>query len=377
MSAWDDGRSGRRARGVLGKVLQGVDWGLLLIVSLIGSVGIINLYSAAVAVNKPYHITQSIAMLLGLFGAFVLSRFDRRLYQKWAYVLYGGVIVLLMIVMGWGKILNGSRRWIDLGVFLLQPSELLKLGVILITGRYFLDREPSENGYTLRELAKLFALVGLGVFFVLKQPDLGTSLTILAIFMTMVLFEGIRLSSLISLGTVIVLSLPFVWTFGLEDYQKGRVMTFLNTEEGQHDQAWQVRQSIIAFGSGRLVGKGYLEGTQIQKGFVPEHENDFAAATWAEEHGFLGMMLLLSLYMALIVWSLRISANAQDRFGRHVGVGMAAFFFWHVLVNIGMVTGSLPVVGLPLPLMSYGRSNLMTVLLGVALLLNTSRRVKS
>ncbi len=367
----------QKAKGLLARLFQGVDWGLLLIVGLIGSVGIINLYSAAVAVGKPYHITQSIAMLLGLTGAFVLSRMDKRLYQKWAYVLYGAVIVLLMIVMWKGKVLNGSRRWIDLGVFLLQPSELLKLGVILITGRYFLDREPEEHGYTLRQLAKLFGLVGLGVFFVLRQPDLGTSLTILAIFMTMVLFEGVRISSLIGMATAVVLSLPFVWTFGMEDYQKGRVMTFLNTEEGQQDQAWQVRQSIIAFGSGQVTGKGYLEGTQIQKGFVPEHENDFAAATWAEEHGFLGMLLLLSLYMALIVWSLKISASATDRFGKHIGVGMAAFFFWHVVVNIGMVTGSLPVVGLPLPLMSYGRSNLMTVLLGVALLLNTSRRVKS
>lgn len=367
----------RKAKGLLSRLFQGVDWALLTIVALIGTVGIINLFSAAVAVGKPYHITQSIAMLLGLTGAFVLSRMDKRLYQKWAYVLYGSVIVLLMIVMGYGKVLNGSRRWIDLGVFLLQPSELLKLGVILITGRYFLDREPAENGYTLRQLARLFALVGLGVFFVLRQPDLGTSLTILAIFMTMVLFEGVRISSLIGMATVVVLSLPFVWTFGMEDYQKGRVMTFLNTEEGQHDQAWQVRQSIIAFGSGKVTGKGYLQGTQIQKGFVPEHENDFAAATWAEEHGFLGMLLLLSLYMALIIWSLKISANATDRFGKHIGVGMAAFFFWHVVVNIGMVTGSLPVVGLPLPLMSYGRSNLMTVLLGVAMLLNTSRRVKS
>ena len=374
MSRFAPGRDEGGVGETLVGMVRGIDWGLLAIVSWLGGIGVVNLYSAAMAVDKAYHVTQSVALLLGLSGAVGLSRLDRRLYQKWAYPLYGAVIALLLVVAGFGKVLNGSRRWIDLGVFLLQPSELLKLAVIVITARFFLDREPQESGYSLRQLAALFGLVALGVGLVLKQPDLGTSLTIVAIFMTMVLFEGVRLSSLIGLATVTLLSLPFVWTFGMEEYQKGRVLTFLDAEEGQHDQAWQVRQSIIAFGSGRMLGKGYLQGTQIQKGFVPEHENDFAAATWAEEHGFLGMMVLLALYMALIIWSLRIAARSRDRFGKHIGVGMAAFFFWHVVVNIGMVTGSLPVVGLPLPLMSYGRSNLMTVLLGVALLLNTSRR---
>ena len=358
--------------GRLQQVLGRIDWPLVVILTTLAGVGIYNLYSAALAVGKDYHFAQAIAYGVGLTGALGLSLIDRRVWEKWSPVIYGGVVALLVAVVLFGTELNGSKRWLNLGVFLFQPSELLKIAVILLTARYFNDREPPERGYTLRGLARLFGPVALGVAFVLIQPDLGTSLVILAIFMTMVLFEGISLTSLVAMGAAALVALPFVWTLGMKDYQKDRVISFLNLEEDHYGQAWQVRQSIIAFGSGRVWGKGHVQGTQIQKGFVPEHENDFAAANWAEEHGFVGMLLLLSLYMALILWSLRIAARSPDRFGTHIGVGMAAFFFWHVLVNLGMVTGMLPVVGLPLPLMSYGRSNLMTVMLGAALLLNTS-----
>jgi len=363
-----------RSKSVLDGLLSQVDFVLLAIVFLLAGVGIVNLYSASVAAGKAYHIAQSVAFLTGMVGALGMSMLHRRFYLNWSYVIYGAIVFLLFLVLVVGTELNGSTRWLNLGVFLLQPSELLKLGVILITARFFFDRDKDDGAYSLLELSKLVAAVGFGVFMVLKQPDLGTSLTILAIFGTMVLFEGLKVSSIIALVTMGIFALPFVWTFGMKEYQKDRVITFLNLEDDQYGQAWQVRQSIIAFGSGRVWGKGHLGGTQIQKGFVPEHENDFAAANWAEEHGFLGMLFLLSIYMALIVWALRISARAPDKYGVHIGVGMAAFFFWHIIVNLGMVTGMLPVVGLPLPLMSYGRSSLMTVMGGIGLLLNTSRR---
>ena len=363
--------SPRRAGPGLVRVVQGVDWMLLGVVVCLMGVGVYNLYSAALVVGKAYHILQAVTCLAGLVVAGGMSLVDKRVFEQWAHVTYAGVLVLLGLVMVFGTKLNGSTRWLDLGAFMLQPSELLKIGVILITAKFFQDRDRDEP-YSLRALLKLFALVGLGVGFVLLQPDLGTSLAILAIMMTMVCFEGIRLSSVVILMGAALLSIPFVWTFGMKGYQQDRVMTFLNREEDQQGQAWQVRQSIIAFGSGRIWGKGHTQGTQIQSGFVPEHENDFAAATWAEEHGLMGMLLLLLLYAALIASALRVAARSQDRFGAHLGVGMAAFFFWHVFVNLGMVTGMLPVVGLPLPLMSYGRSNLMTVMLGVGLLMSTS-----
>ena len=360
--------------GLWARLSSRVDWALLGLVGLLASLGMLNLYSGAQAVNvvsHDIHIRQAIAFMMGFGLIGVMTLVKTRVYARSAYLVYGVIVALLVVTMIFGTTINGSRRWINIGLFLMQPSELLKLGVILITARYFHDRDREEP-LSLKELLKPFGLVGLGVIFVLKQPDLGTSLTILAIFMSMVLFERVRLSSLMTLALTLLISLPFAWTFGLKEYQKDRVISFLNLDEDQYGQAWQVRQSIIAFGSGRVWGKGHLQGTQIAKGFVPEHENDFASANWAEEHGFVGMLFLLSIYMALIVWALRISSRAPDRFGVHIGVGMAAFIFWHVLVNLCMVTGMLPVVGLPLPLVSAGRSSLLTIMLGLGLLANVS-----
>jgi len=370
-------RSDRGRQSWFEKALARADWPLVSIVVVLASVGIINLYSAAQAAGgASYHVSQAVAFTLGMGLVGVMTFLDTRLYERWAYVIYGIIVGLLALVLIVGTELNGSKRWLNLGVFLMQPSELLKIGVILITARFFNDRDQDEP-YSLTQLAKLFALVCLGVFFVLQQPDLGTSLTILAIFMSMVLFEGVRTASVITLMTAVVMATPLVWTFGMKEYQKDRVRSFLALEQDEYGQDWQVRQSIIAFGSGRVWGKGHLQGTQIQKGFVPEHENDFAAANWGEEHGFAGMLFLLSVYMALILWGLRVATTARSRFGVHVAVGMSAFIFWHVIVNLGMVTGMLPVVGLPLPLMSYGRSNLMTVMLGLGLLMNVSAQARA
>lgn len=271
----------QRATGLL----QAIDWPLVLILSLLCGIGLVNLYSAAQAVSAgaAFHINQSIGLFLGALIIGGMSLFKLRTYERLAYFAYGGVVLLLLLVLLVGVELNNSKRWLNFGLFLMQPSELLKLGVIVITARFFQDRD-SNDPLRLRDLWKLGLGVGGGVLLVLKQPDLGTSLTILAIFMSMVLFERMRLSSLLILVLSLVLSLPFVWTFGMKRYQKNRVISFLNMEEDQRGQAWQVRQSIIAFGSGKLWGKGHLQGTQISKGFVPEHENDFAAANWAEEH---------------------------------------------------------------------------------------------
>lgn len=363
-----------------GDFLQAIDWPLMLILTMLSGVGLVNLYSAAQAVSAgaPFHIAQGLALILGLIVIGTMSAFKLKTFERASYFAYGGVVLLLILVLVFGVTINNSRRWLNLGLFVMQPSELLKIGVIVLTARYFQDRDSHEP-LRLRDLWRLGLAVAAGVFLVLKQPDLGTSLTILAIFMTMVLFERLRLSSLLILGLSIVMCLPFVWSFGMKGYQRNRVISFLNLEEDQHGQAWQVRQSIIAFGSGKVWGKGHLQGTQIAKGFVPEHENDFAAANWAEEHGLIGMLFLLSIYMALIIWSLRIASNAESRYGQHIAVGMAAFIFWHVFVNLNMVTGMLPVVGLPLPLMSAGRSNLLTIMIGMGLLMNvsmTSRRKK-
>ncbi len=353
--------------------VERMDWVLIGLVSALSLLGVLNLQSASFTNGMSFHLVQSLWFLFGAIVVAVLALMDTRILERWAYVFYGAVIILLVVVMVGGTEFNGSKRWINLGFFYMQPSELLKIAAILVTARFFQDRNQTDS-FTIRQLWLPLLLVVGGVTFVLKQPDLGTSLVVLAIFMTMVLFQGIRWPSIVAIALAGIVSLPLIWNVGLKEYQKDRVVSFLNLEADRYGQSWQVSQSIIAFGSGQLVGKGHVEGTQVQRGFVPEHESDFAAAIWGEEHGFVGMLFLLAMYFALIGWALKISANAHDRFGAHVGVGVAALLFWHTVINLGMVTGMLPVVGITLPLLSYGGSSLLTMMMGIGLLLNISIR---
>lgn len=361
-----DGRR-NRIKAWLGRL----DWPVLIVVSLICMMGLLNLQSAAAHSPTAFHLTQAVWVAAGAVMVLAMSTIDTRLIIRGTHLLYGVVIALLAAVVVVGTELNASQRWLNLGFFMMQPSELLKLAVILVTARFFHEQNRATS-YGLLDLWRPFLMVGVGVLFVLNQPDLGTSLVILAIFMSMVLIEGLRWESLVALAVALVIAMPVAYNFLLKDYQRDRVTSFLNIEADAQGQSWQVQQSMIAFGSGRLWGKGREEGTQIQRGFVPEHENDFIAANWAEERGFVGMVFLLFLYLAFIAAALNVARRAPDRFGVHVGVGVAALFFWHVVVNLGMVTGVLPVVGLTLPLMSYGGSSLLTMLAGVGLLVNVS-----
>lgn len=358
------------------KVLLGrVDWVLVGLTTALAVVGMINLASASRASEFAVHWRQGIWFLLGSLVVAVICLVDYRLFERWAYVLYGIVVLLLVGVLVVGTELNGAKRWIDFGFFLMQPSQPLKLAVVLMTGRYFQDHSQAEPR-TLRDLAVPFALVGGALALVLQQPDLGTTLLILLIFVSMLLFEGIDRSSLAILTLAAFIAVPLGWNYGMHDYQKKRVLAYLQLENDQYGASWQVRQSVIAFGSGRVWGKGHAEGTQVKEGFVPEHENDFIAANWGEEHGFIGMLLLIGLYGALMLRALGISRRARDTFGAHVGVGVAAILFWHTVLNLGMVTGMLPVVGLTLPLLSYGGSSLLTTMIGIGLLLNVAIRRK-
>lgn len=346
-----------------------LDWFLLAVVLLLSAVGLINLRSASMHSPFSFHISQMVWLSAGFGLALLIAFVNTRVFIQWAYAFYFVIIGLLVAVALFGTELNASQRWLNLGVFMMQPSELLKVGVILVAARFFYDRDQSTP-FGLRQLWMPGLLVGVGVLFVLKQPDLGTSMVILAIFASIVLFEGVRWESLMALLLVVVVAAPLSYNYGLQDYQRDRVSSYLNIEADAQGKSWQVQQSLIAFGSGQVWGKGELEGTQIQKGFVPEHQNDFIAANWGEERGFVGMLVLLGLYLAFVVAALNIARRARDRFGVLVAVGVTAMFFWHVVVNLGMVTGVLPVVGLTLPLLSYGGSSLLAKMIGVGLLLN-------
>ncbi len=350
-----------------------MDWTLLLLVGAIAGIGLLNLRSASEVAGQSFHLTQLTRMLLGVGVAGLIASQDYRMGARWAYVILGAVTLLLLAVFPLGTTLNNSRRWLDLGVFLLQPSELMKVAVIVATARYLHDHEV-PGGRSLFQLIVPAALCLAPCLLVMMQPDLGTALVIIFIFGTMCLFDGIRRTTLIAMLAGLMIATPLMWQFGMRDYQKDRVVAFLNPDENLQGDAYQVNQSKIAIGSGRLFGKGYLQGTQVQNGFVPEHENDFIFAHHGEQFGFAGSMGLLGLYFALIVWSLRIARLGRDRFAVLCSVGVASFFFWHVLVNLGMVTGLLPVVGLWLPLASYGGSSVLAVSCAVGLLLSISMR---
>lgn len=358
-----------------GETSSGGDWrawveqlNLPMLLSMVGllALGFVNLASASRGSPSAYHWSQLVWIGLGTVVFTVVCMVGYRLFERWAYAIYVVVCMLLVAVLVVGTELNGSQRWLDFGLFLMQPSELLKLAVVLVTARYFQDHAQSD-AYTLWELGPLLGMVGVAVALVVQQPDLGTSVLILAIFGTMVLFEGLDRTSLVVVVVAGVVAVPVVWNVGMHDYQRDRVKSYLNVTDEEYGASWQVRQSVIAFGSGRWWGKGFGEGTQVHGGFVPEHENDFIAANWGEERGFMGMSVMVALFGMLILSLLDISRRARDVFGAHVGVGVAAIIFWHTIFNLGMVTGMLPVVGLTLPLLSYGGSSLLTVMTALAL----------
>ncbi len=359
----------RQVNSLLGRF----DWVLATLVGLLASVGIVNLYSSSVALGESLHFAQAIWLVLGVGLAAATVAVDYRTYERWAYVIYGTSMVLLLAVFFVGATINNSRRWLDLGAFLLQPSELIKLAMIITAARFFSDR-PQNDGYSIFDLSGLFALLAAPAVLILMQPDLGTSLVVVFITFTMILFKGVKLRSLLTLISTAVVSLPIFWFFIIRDYHKKRIMSFMDLEKDSYGAGWQVRQALIAFGSGGTTGQGYLQGTQVQKGFVPYHESDFAAVNWAEEHGFVGMVLLLMLYFGLITWGVRVARHARDRYGMMLAVGVVALLFWHVVINLGMVMGLLPVVGLTLPLISYGGSSFIINMLAIGLLMFVSMR---
>lgn len=350
-----------------------IDLVLLVLVLALASTGLLLLQSASSATGRNLFVTQLGWYVFGGSAATVLAVFDYRAVLRYAYVLYGFVVALLVLVLFVGVSRNNATRWLDLGIFEAQPSELAKVAGILVAAR-FLHDNPVPGAYRIRDLLFPVGLILVPVVLVAVEPDLGTALVILAIFGTIILFAGVQKRSLIVIAlTMAALAAP-MWFWGMKDYQRTRVTAFLDPEGLDHESAWQRRQSIIAIASGGFSGRGHGRGSQVQSGFVPESENDFIFAHLGEEFGFLGTTLMLSLYAALILWSLRIARHARDRFGVLLAVGIAAMFFWHVFINVGMVLGTLPVVGLWLPFASAGGSSILSIMICVGLLMNLSVR---
>lgn len=348
------------------------DWTLAACIAAVVALGLVNLWSS-MRERQHYLFGQQLSWLaLGTMAFLLVASVDYRIIARAAYPLYGVGVALLCAVLVAGKMVSGARRWFDLGAFHFQPSELAKLVTIVALGKVLNDA-PAVEGRTLRHLLVPCAIVAVPVFLIAAQPDLGTALLIVLIFATVMLVARLRLGTLAAIVGLALLAAAPIWEYGLRDYQKSRVLAFINPALDPAT-AWQPRQAMNAVGSGRLIGKGMLQGTQIRLRSLPALWTDFPFAVLAEEWGFLGCFVVLLAYAALILWALHVAASARDRFGAAICIGTAAILFWQVVVNIGMVTGLLPVVGVTLPLISYGGSSLITVFIALGLVMNVSMR---
>jgi rod shape determining protein RodA len=290
-----------------------------------------------------------------------------------AYVVYFGNLLLLVAVLFIGKQVLGARRWLGFGGFTIQPSEFMKLSVVILMAKYF-ETDRTVGGLGLKDLLLPSVLVGIPAILIMMQPDLGTAMIILLTFGTLLLFIRIRPRTLILLGVCAAVAMPLMYSYGLKPYQKQRIHSFIDPMSDPKGSGYNSIQSMIAVGSGKMLGKGYKQGTQSQLNFLPEHHTDFIFSVFAEEHGFVGCILLLGIYLAFMITGMQIAYQSHDKFALLLAMGIMTIFFWHIFVNMGMVMGLLPIVGVPLPFLSYGGSSLLTSMFGVAILTNIANR---
>ncbi|MGD8366479.1 MAG: rod shape-determining protein RodA [Desulfobacterales bacterium] len=358
------------------RLVQYFDWGMLIFTLVLGIIGILTLYSAVSSgVETPQrilYIRQLIWFGIGLMAMVACFLFNYKALDRWAPVIYGACLLMLLWVLFFGKYVGGSRRWISLGPASLQPSELVKVALIICLARYY-SRAVSPKGFTLRQLVTPIILTMIPFILIVRQPDLGTAMLLLLIAGSMTVFVKIERRSMIALVSAGTIAVPLVWFF-LKEYQKRRILTFLNPDRDPLGAGYHVIQSKIAIGSGQIVGKGFLKGTQNALAFLPEQHTDFIFSVLAEEWGFIGSIGLLLLFLLMIVWSLNIALSSRDPFGTVLAVGVTSMIFWQVFINIGMVMGLMPVVGVPLPLVSYGGSSIITIMVSIGLLMNVSMR---
>lgn len=358
----------------LRKLRQQFDWPLAAFTLVIIGLGLVNLYSATRVAPRDLYGKQLAWYALGVVVFVVVAAVDYRKYERYAPAFYLLCLVLLVAVRLHSASIKGSHRWLGFGFFSMQPSELAKLGTILLLAKLTAidSQQLRARGLPYFLLLTVALLVPCALIY--WQPDLGTAMLLYLVGSSLLMFSPAHwLTKLQAFLLVPALVLVRI-ALGLKGYQKKRLLTFLDPSSDPSGAAYHALQSMYAIGSGRFSGKGFLHGTQNQLQFLPEHWTDFPFAVWAEEWGLAGGIVLLLCYLMLILWALGVSATARDRFGQMLAFGVAALLFWHTVINIGMVTGLLPVVGVTLPLFSYGGSSLLTVLAGIALLMNVSIR---
>jgi rod shape determining protein RodA len=361
------------AEGEEGK--KQVDWGILLPVFLLAAVGIITIYSAAASetpyLQKKLCIKQAVWFAGGMMMVLFLLLFNYKQLFSWAEGIYIVSILLLIGVLLLGREAGGARRWLPLGPFSIQPSEMVKIALVIIIAKYY-SQKSITDGLTLRHLVVPIVLTAIPFGLILSQPDLGTGMLLVMIAAFMTWFVKVKRWTVLGFGGALLVAAPLTWMFLLKPYQKLRVLTFLNPDRDPLGAGYHIIQSKIAIGSGMIFGKGYMKGTQNALAFLPEQHTDFIFSVLSEEWGLVGAGVVLLLYLFVIVWGVGIAYKCKDPFGIILSAGVTGVIFWQVVINVGMVMGLMPVVGVPLPLISYGGSSVLTFMLAIAVLMNVS-----
>jgi rod shape determining protein RodA len=352
----------------IGEKLLEINWGLVLLIAVIACIGFAMLFSVAGGNFQPWAMPQIVRFGIGLALLVAVALVDIRVWMALAYPAYGIALFLLVVVEVAGHVGLGAQRWIELGPLQLQPSELMKISLVLALARYLHGQSVEEVSWPLRLFIPL-AMIGAPVVLVLLEPNLGTA-TILALDGCSLLFlAGLSWWWIAPTVSAIVAAVPIAWQF-MHDYQKQRVMTFLNPASDALGAGWNISQAEIAIGSGGFGGKGFGQGTQSQLNFLPEKQTDFIYTTLGEEFGFMGSVGLLLLFAIVIGFGIRIAMASRSQFGRLVAMGITLNFFFYIMINAAMVMGLMPVVGIPMPLVSYGGTAMLTVMFGFGLLMS-------
>jgi rod shape determining protein RodA len=358
------------------RLVQNFDWILLLLLVLLGAISVLNLYSATFPIRdqggSQIFMKQIYWFIVGFAVLLMMTTFDYHVLEGLAYPAYFFSVALLVLLFFVGDARSGSQRWLSLGGFSFQPSEIVKIVLVITLARFF-NEHGQVNEFRLRDLWRPFLLIALPCFLIVKEPDLGTALTIALVCFSMILFSKVKWQSLLILVFGALSAVPFIWG-SLKDYQQKRILTFLSPDMDPLGAGYHINQSKIAIGSGMFWGKGLLKGTQTRLHFLPEQHTDFAFSVLAEEWGFAGSVFLLVLYLFLMLWGINIAKTSKDKFGALIALGIVAIIFWQLVINVSMATGLLPVVGIPLVMFSYGGSSVVGTMAGMGLLMNISMR---
>jgi rod shape determining protein RodA len=358
----------KRTLSVADKLTE-VNWGLVLLITLCAGAGIAMLYSVAGGKMQPWALSQTIKFTVGFLVMVGVATVDVRVWMSLAYPAYALALLLLVAVVAVGHMGLGAQRWVNIGGVDLQPSELMKISLVLALARFL-------HGKSVEEISRPFnlgialAMIAIPAIFVVLQPNLGTTLIIVMDGCSLLFLAGLSWWWIApTIGSVAV-AVPLIWRFALHDYQKARVETFLDPEADILGKGWNITQAKIAIGSGGSAGKGFLGGTQSRLNFLPEKQTDFIFTNFAEEFGFVGSVALLILFAVIIGYGVQIAMTARSQFARLLAMGVTLNFFFYIMINGLMVMGLIPVVGIPMPLLSYGGSAMLTVMFGFGLLLS-------